>query len=59
MSIYTNSFGRRCTESRLTTKFSGPGHGPVSYDRTESAARGRGQLQREVRRLATPGPRRD
>lgn len=38
----------RCL-SRLTTKLSGPGHGPPSYDDGEGAARGWGPLQREVR----------
>ena len=32
------------------TKLSGPGHRPVSMNEAESAARGRGPLQREVRR---------
>ena len=39
--------------SRLTTKLSGPGHGPASYESRVSAARGRGPLQREVRRPST------
>ena len=38
---------------RLTTKLSGPGHGPVSFDEGVRATRGRGPLQREVRRPAT------
>ncbi len=35
---------------RLTTKLSGPGHGSISIESTGSAARGRGPLQRQVRR---------
>ena len=36
---------------RHTTKLSGLGHGPLSIENGESAARGRGPLQRRVRRL--------
>jgi hypothetical protein len=34
---------------RLTTKLSGPGHGPLSYEIRQSATRGRAPLRREVR----------
>ena len=39
---------------RLTTKLSGPGHGPVSIGSTVIAARGRGPLQRQARGIVTP-----
>jgi hypothetical protein len=44
----------------LTTKLSGPGHGPMSVADGGGAARGRGPLQRQVRPVgaARPDPRR-